>query len=551
MWQHNYTPVAGSLALSSLAAMMPVFTLLYCLGVKRKPAWVASLWALAGAASVALALYRMPLDRLIGAMLYGAAFALFPIGWIVFPAILLYRVTVETGKLEIVKDSLSSLTQDRRLQALLIAFVFCAFIEGAAGFGAPVAICAAMLVGLGYSPFYAVAMCLLTNTVPVSFGSIAIPIITLAGVTGLPLGQLSAGVGRISAPVVLILPAYLVVLMGGWKALRGVLPAAAVCGIAYAGTELVVSNWIGVQLTDVLAALVSMAALVALMRFWKPSDTAVLYPGVVAEGNPGQSVVPQTQKRHSAREVLSAWGPYVLLMMAILLWGYRPFLQMLDRVSGVAFPWPGLHNTIQRMPPVVQKPTNYAAIFNFNWLSTAGTATMIVAAVSALLLGMTPVGFGRVFGKTVRQLTSCILTIAAVLAFAYLMNYSGATGTLGLAFAATGGMFPFFSAVLGGLGVFLTGSIISSNALFGTLQVVTAEKLGMNPILMAASNCSGGAMGKMISLQSIAVAAAAAGLKMDQQAKLFRFMIKHSVLLVVVTGLIVLFYAYVAPGLVP
>jgi lactate permease len=287
------------------------------------------------------------------------------------------------------------------------------------------------------------------------------------------------------------------------------------------------------------------------MRFWKPSDTAVLYPAVVAEGNPGQSVVPQTQKRHSAREILSAWGPYVLLMMAILLWGYRPFLQMLDRVSSVAFPWPGLHNTIQRMPPVVQKPTNYAAIFNFNWLSAAGTATMIVAVVSALLLGMTPVGFGRVFGKTVRQLTSCILTIAAVLAFAYLMNYSGATGTLGLAFAATGGMFPFFSAVLGGLGVFLTGSIISSNALFGTLQVVTAEKLGMNPILMAASNCSGGAMGKMISLQSIAVAAAAAGLKMDQQAKLFRFMIKHSVLLVVVTGLIVLFYAYVAPGLVP
>ena len=497
---------------------------------------------------MALALYRMPLDRAIGAMLYGVAYALFPVGWIIFPAILLYRVTVETGKFEIVKDSLSSLTRDPRLQILLIAFVFCAFIEGSAGFGAPAAVCAAMLVGLGYSPFYAVAMCLLTNTVPVSFGSIAIPVIALASVTGLPLEQISACVGRFSAPILLVLPAYLVTLMGGWKTLRGVLPAAAVCGISYAGTLLVVSNWVGAQLTDMLAAVVSMAALVAFIRFWKPSDIAFLYPGVLAEGNADQSV---PRKRHSTREVLSAWGPYVLLMVVILLWGYRPFLQILDRVGGVGIPWPGLHNTIQRMPPVVQKPANYAAIFNFNWLSAAGTATMLVAVISALSLGMTPVGFGRVFGKTFRQLFVGIFTVAAMLACAYLLNYSGATGTLGLAFTATGRMFPFFGAVLGGLGVFLTGSIISSNALFGVLQVVTAEKLGMSPVLMASANCVGGAMAKMISLQSIAVAAAAAGLKRDQEAKLFRFMLRHSVLWIVVTGLIVMFCAYVAPGLVP
>lgn len=539
MWPQNYTPLGGGLALSAIVAALPIFVLLYLLGVRRLPAWKAALAGLAAAVVVALALYRMPVGITLSATLYGAAFGLFPIGWIVFTAILLYRITVETGKFEIIKNSIGSLTQDRRLQALLIAFAFGAFIEGAAGFGTPVAVAAAMLTGLGFSPFYSAAICLLANTAPVAFGSIGTPILTLATVTGLPLERLSAAVGRICAPVSLFVPAYLMGVMGGWKAARRVIPAVAACGVSFAATQFFVSNFVGPQLTDILSSLATLGVLVLLLVVWKPKDQFTL------EGD--HAPQPESVK-YSPREILLAWGPYAILVVMVLLWGF--YKTALNQVTCV-IPWPGLHDVVSQMPPVVAAPSPYHALYRFEWLAAPGTACLIASMLSALLLKMSPAKFGKVFMATAKQLFLSELTIASVLGLAFLMNYSGATATLGLAFAATGVLFPFFSALLGWLGVFLTGSDTSANALFGNLQVVTAGRLSLSPVLMAASNSSGGVMGKMISLQSIAVAAAATGMASSDEAKLFRFTLRHSIVLASAVGLIVVFYAYVAPFWIP
>jgi lactate permease len=541
MWQHDYTPIAGSLGISALVAALPIFCLLYLLGVRRKPAWIAGLAGVASAALVGLFAFRMPAGLMLNAVAYGAAFGLFPICWVVFSAILLYRITVETGQFDVVRDSVASLTDDRRLQALLIAFAFGAFIEGAAGFGTPVAVSAAMLAGLGFPPFYAAGICLLANTAPVAFGSIGIPILTLAGVTGLPVNQLSAGVGRICAPVSLIIPGYLVAVMSGRRGLRGVLPAALACGAAFAGVQLLVSNLVGPQLTDILSSLAAMGAMVALLLRWKPKDRFHLN---------GDDVAALPSHSHSRQELLRAWGPYLLLVLCVLLWGWAPIQSRLNAFS-LAFGWPGLHNAIQRMPPAVPVPVPYTASFTFNWLSASGTACLVASLLSALFLGMSPRRLGQVIRQTARQLALPGLTIASVLALAFLMNYSGATATLGLAFAATGVLFPFFSAMLGWLGVFLTGSDTSANALFGNLQVVTAGRLSLNPILMAACNSSGGVMGKMISLQSIAVAAAATGMRPEEESKLFRFTLRHSIILASLIGVVTMLYAYVIPEWAP
>ena len=516
MWQPNYTPVANSLPLSALVVALPILALLLLLGVMRKPAWVASLIGLGTAMLVAAIVYGMPAGRLLGAASNGAAFGLFPIGWVVFTAILLYRVTVESGKFEILKDSVAGLTTDPRLQALLIAFAFGAFVEGAAGFGTPVAVAGAMLAGLGgLSPFRAAAICLLANTAPVAFGSIAVPITTLAKTTNLPFDRLSAGIGRICAPVSLIVPAYLIVVMFGWKGLRAVFPAAALCGVVFAATQFAVSNFLNAQLTDILSSMAAMAALVALIKI-------------------RGSAAPKNVPKHKG--VFIAWAPYLLLVVFVLAWGYAPIQKWLDHFTVLAH-WPGL--------------TAKAAPFKFNWAAASGTACLLAALLGSVVVGLPPAKFVRVVGQTLRQLALAELTLAVVLALAYVMNESGATTTLGLAFAGTGAAFPFASALLGWLGVFLTGSDTSANALFGNLQVVTAHKLGMNPILMAASNSAGGVMGKMISLTSIAVAACATNMKREEEFLLFRFTLKHSVLLASVIGLIVTFYAYVMPSWAP
>lgn len=531
MWSQTYTPVADNLPISALVAALPIFVLLILLGVMRKPAWIASLIGLGAAAVVALAVYKMPFGLAASAAAYGAAYGLLPIGWIVFTAILLYRLTIETGKFEIIKDSIGSLTGDRRLQALLIAFAFGAFIEGAAGFGTPVAVAAAMLTGLGFSPFYAAAICLLANTSPVAFGSIGTPLVALQGVTKLPMLALSSDVGRIVAPVSLFVPMYLVLVMGGLKALRAVFPAVAVCGITFAAAQFFTSNFSeSYLLTDIIASLAAIASLVALLQIWKPHDAVVATP-----------------HRHTSGNVVLAWMPYACLVVLVLLWGRADVKAILNHATWV-INWPGLHELVLRMPPIARAPSKYPAQYTLNLLSASGTACLFAVFISAAILRVSARKFGECLATTTKQMTLPLVTIAAVVGLAYLMNYSGATATLGLAFAATGKLFPFFSSLLGWLGVFLTGSDTAANALFGTLQMVTADRLGLNAALMAAANSSGGVMGKMISLQSIAVAAAATGMAREEEGKLFRFTLKHSIFMATVVGLMTMFYAYVMPG---
>ena len=556
VWEQGYFIWGQGLAVSALIAAIPTLVLLFLLGVMRKPAWVAALAGLGATLLVALFGYHMPVMLTLSSAAHGAAFGLFPISWIVFWAIVLYNMTVETGKFAIVKDSIGSLTPDLRIQSIIIAFGFGAFIEGATGFGTPVAVAGAMMVGLGFSPYYAAALCLLANTSPVAFGAIGVPVMTLAGVTGLPLEKLSGAVGSLCAPISVFLPAYLIFTMEGLGSVMEVWPAVVVAGVTFAGVQFVVSNYISVQLTDILSAICSMIALVVLLRFWHPRAHTHKKPKDGADaGKPGPfdlaaaaSNRGEAPPAHTAGQVLSAWMPYIFLVILVLLWGYKPFQSLLNMAT-FAVPWPGLHNLILRTPPVMTAASPYPAIFNVNLLSAGGTSCMFACIFSAIFMRM-PVGnFAQLIFVSARQLALPILTISSVLSIAFVMNYSGATGTLGLAFATTGAAFPFFSPFLGWLGVFLTGSDTSSNALFGSLQVITAGKLGFSKVLIAAANSSGGVMGKMISLQSIAVAAAATGITVREQSQLLRFTLKHSIILATLVGIEVLVYAYLVKAI--
>jgi lactate permease len=524
--------------------------------VLRKASWVSALTALAAAFIVALLAYGMPAQLAVISAIYGAAYGLFPIAWIVFAAIMLYRLAVDTGKFEIIKDSVGSLTDDRRLQAMFIAFSFGAFIEGAAGFGAPVAVSGAMMAGLGFNPFYAAGICLLANTAPVAFGSIGIPVTTLANVTGLPVMPLSAMVGRLCAMVSVVIPGYLIVVMAGPARALEVLPAILACGVSFAGMQFFVSNYIGPELTDIMSSLTCIIVMVAVLKLWRPRTIMRLE---------GDHEATTALKRHSGGEIFTAWLPYLLLVVFVLAWGEPSIKLAIDTWTNGVMPSflpkastglnilnvPGLHNAITRVPPVVPQPAPYAAPFTFNWLSASGTSCFLATLFAGLILGVRPRQMVGLYTATFGQLKFAILTIASMLGLAYLMNYSGMTSTLGLALATSGVAFPFFSAVVGWMGVFLTGSDTSANALFGNLQVVTANALQLNPILTASVNSAAGVMGKMISVQSIAVAVAATGMTTADEGRLFRFTIKHSVLLMVVMGVISLFFAYVVPGWVP
>jgi lactate permease len=439
---------------------------------------------------------------------------------------------------------------------MFIAFSFGAFIEGAAGFGAPVAVSGAMLAGLGFSPFYAAGICLLANTAPVAFGSIGIPVITLANVTGLPLLPLSAMVGRLCAMISVFIPGYLIVVMAGPRKALEVLPAILACGLSFAGVQLYVSNFMGPELTDILSSLSCIAVMVLVLKFWKPKTILRLE---------GDRPVTARLTHHSGGELFMAWLPYLLLVVFVLVLGEPKIKAAVDAWTNSLMPAflprnatvlnglnvPGLHNVIIRIPPVTPQPSPYAAVFTFNWLTASGSACFLATIVAAACLRVGPRQFASIFGATFKQLSYAMVTIASMLGLAYVMNYSGMTSTLGLALATTGFAFPFFSAVLGWLGVFLTGSDTSANALFGNLQVVTANALGLNPILTASVNSGAGVMGKMISVQSIAVAVAATGMTRADEGRLFRFTIKHSVLLMIVVGIVSMLYAYVFPGWVP
>ena len=559
MWQHDYAPLGDSLALSAPVAALPLVVLFLMLGVVRSAAWKAAGSALITALIVSVAVYGMPANLALISTLYGAAYGLFPIAWIVFASIMLYRLAVDTGKFEIIKDSVGSLTDDRRLQAMFIAFSFGAFIEGAAGFGAPVAVSGAMLAGLGFNPFYAAGICLLANTAPVAFGSIGIPVTTLAGVTGLPVLPLSAMVGRLCAMVSIVIPGYLIVVMAGRKRAMEVWPAIVACGLSFASMQFLVSNYMGPELTDILSSLTCIVVMVAVLKLWKPPTIMRLE---------GDKPVTTAALKHSGGEIFMAWVPYLMLVIFVLLWGEASIKPRINALGDALLPGslptvpasglvaarlmvPGLHNMIERIPPVVAQPAPYAALFELNWLSASGTACLFAILATALILRVRPVRLAKIYVDTFKQLKLALLTIACMLALAYLMNYSGMTSTLGLSLAATGFAFPFFSAVVGWLGVFLTGSDTSANALFGNLQVVTANALGLNPVLTASVNSAAGVMGKMISLQSIAVAVAATGMTADDESRLFRFTIKHSVLLMMAMGVISMLFAYVFEDLVP
>jgi L-lactate transport len=540
-WEQNYLLFGHGVAVSSAIAALPILAVLLLLGVFRKAAWIAGTVGLITALLVAVTCYRMPPALAISSALYGAAFGLFPISWIVLWALVLFRITTETGQFDLIRGSIGRLTKDAPLQALLIAFAFGAFIEGAAGFGTPVAIAAAMLTGLGFSPFRASAICLLANTAPVAFGSIGIPVITLAGITGLPLDQLSAWVGRICTPIALIIPAYLIFAVGGMVALRSAWMPALVAGGVFAVVQLVVSNMLGPQLTDILASLAAIAALFILCRIGAVKTMSVANENLFRGAEITAPHIPTDAS--SEHPVLRAWMPYALLVLFVLLWGVKPIQVALNSLS-LSFPWPMLHDRVIRTAPISATPQPYHAVFMLNWLAASGTSCMMAAVCSALFLRVSAKQFLGIVLHVLRQIRIPTATVTSVLAMAFLMNYSGAAATLGLAFAASGALFPFFSAMLGWLGVFLTGSDTSANALFGNLQVVTASRLGISPLLMAAANSVGGTMGKMISLQTIAVAAAATGMSVSEQAKLFRFTLKHSILLAAIAGLVTMLFAY-------
>ncbi|HWR37987.1 MAG TPA: lactate permease LctP family transporter [Patescibacteria group bacterium] len=542
-WTQVYDPM-GNLGLSALVAAIPVIVIFYLLAVRRSSGQVAGGVAVVSAVLVAILFYKMPVATALTATGVGALYGVFPIFWIVITAIFLYNMTVETGQFEIIKDSVASITDDRRLQALLIAFAFGAFLEGSAGFGTPVAISAGMLVGLGFNPLYAAGLCLIANTAPVAFGAIGIPIIVAGQVSGLDTMKISQMVGRQLPFLSVLIPIYLVVLMAGWKAMLEVLPACIVAGVAFAGLQYFSSNFLGPELPDILSSLACIVALTAFLRVWKPKNIW-RFPGEKAINS---NQAPQAHS-HTFGQVMKAWSPFIILTAMVILWGLKPVQAVLDAVS-IKWAVPGLDKMIIQVAPIAKKAVAMGAVFKFNYLSAAGTALFFASILSALILGIGMSQYINLLVKTFKQLVKPLITIPCVLGLAYIMNYSGMSSTLGLYLAGTGSFFPFFAPILGWIGVFLTGSDTSANALFSNLQVVTAQQVGVDPVLTVAANSSGGVTGKMISPQSIAVATAATGL-VGHEGDLFRFTVFHSIGLAIVVGVMTYLQAYVFSWMIP
>ncbi|MFZ5515836.1 MAG: L-lactate permease [Candidatus Zhuqueibacterota bacterium] len=559
-WTQIYTPVFHSLALSALVAAVPVVVLLGLLAWFRVKAHLAAVIGLISSLLIALLIYRMPAPLALMAAANGAAYGLFPIGWIVLSAIFIYDITVVTGKFEIVKASIARLGGDRRVQVLLIAFSFGAFIEGAAGFGTPVAISAAMLIGLGFKPLPAAGLALLGNTAPVAFGALGTPIIALSAVTGLPVETLSAAVGRQLPFFSLIVPFWLVWAMAGFKKTLEVFPACLTAGLSFAVVQFLVSNYFGPWVVDIAGSMVSMAAMILLLQFWQPR-TIWRFPHESEESRHSSLNAPiqtaatsATQSNHtSRREIFIAWMPWLILSILVFLWGLPLVKELLNRWSGISifkFPVPLLHQAVLRTAPVVQHAKAEDAVFTLNWLSATGTSLLIAGIVSGLLLGIRPLALLRIFGKTLHRVRLSLLTIAAMLALSFTTRYAGLDATLGLAFASSGVLFPFFSPLLGWLGVALTGSDTSSNVLFGNLQQITAQQVGISPVLAASANSTGGVMGKMIDAQSIVVASVATGQE-GEEGTILRYVFLHSLVLAILVGIMILLQAYVFPGIVP
>jgi len=573
-WTQVYDPL-GHWWLSTLVAALPIVVLFGLLaGFHVKPHWCAAASALT-AIGVAVGFFGMPPALAATSFVYGVAFGLLKIAWIVLAAVYLYDISVVTGQFEIMKESIAGITADRRLQVLLVAFCFGAFIEGAAGFGAPVAIAGAFMIGLGFRPFHAAALNLIANTAPVAWGAIGTPVHTLAAVTALPESDLSAMIGRILPWTAVIVPFWLVRTMVGWRETFEVLPAILAVGISFSATQFFWSNYVDSNLVDIMAGVISIVVLVIFLQVWKPrriwrfdydQEGAALPPPqdeIVdqfgAEWRPRDFDGNLKPRSYSAGQILRAWMPFAVLSLFVLLWGLPLIKLAMNRATTPAFrvvlpdggvrpgppgwDFPYLHNAVFRAAPVVAKPTAEAARYDFNWLSATGTACFLAAIVSGLLLGVSPIKLARIFWRTLVRMRLAMVAISFMLGLGYVTRYSGLDAVLGLAFTRTGWLYPFFGTFLGWLGVALTGSDTSSNALFGSLQRITSQQLGIDPVLMCAANSAGGVMGKMVDAQSITIATAATE-QVGNEGIIFRFVFWHSVALGALVGLIVTLYAY-------
>ncbi|HLR07604.1 MAG TPA: L-lactate permease [Pyrinomonadaceae bacterium] len=551
-WSQGYDPL-GNAVLSTALAALPILVLLGSLGVLRIKAHYAALLGLGTSLIVAVVVFRMPAAMILASAGYGGAYGLFPIGWIVLNVIFLYQLTNECGLFERLRHSITGLTQDRRLQLLLVAFSFGAFIEGACGFGTPVAVTGAILIGLGFSPLSASGLSLIANTAPVAFGALGAPLIGLQGVTGLDLKELSAMVGRQLPFFSLIVPFWLIWAYAGFRGMIEIWPAILVAGVCFAVPQFLVSNFHGPWLVDVVAAIVSIASLSLFLKFWQPKN---IWRHEVGTGSRSDRVddglpIPgsKSEIRNSKSKMLHAWLPWIILSVVVFVWGLPQTKGFLDGIAAPKIPIHGLDKLVLRVPPVVAKPAPENAVFNFNFLSASGSGILFASIIAGLAMGYSVRGLVRVYWKTLRLVSTSLLTIAAMMAIGFTTRYSGMDATLGLAFAKTGFLYPFFGTMLGWLGVALTGSDTSSNVLFGSLQKITATQLGLSPALMAAANSSGGVMGKMIDAQSIVVASTATRW-FGHEGDILRYVFFHSLALATLVGILVLLQAYLFTSMI-
>lgn len=545
-WYQNYAAVGGSLGLTALVVAIPIFYLFWALAVKRMKGHLAGISTLILTIIIVVLAYDMPVGVAVSASALGMLSGIFPIGWIILTAVFLYNLTVESGQFEIIKSSISSLSTDRRLQALLVAFCFSAFMEGVSGQGAPVAVAAAMLIGLGFPALPAAVICLVANTPPVPFGPVGTPTIMMATVTEINSLTVSKAIGLDMTILAIVIPIFMLVVLAGWKNVMGVLPAALVAGGSYAVTNYYVSQFMGPELPAIFSSFGSMVCLGVFLRYWHP-ETIWRFPN-------DPDISRDTAKHYSAAQILKAWSPFIMLMVVMGIWGTPVFKNWVARDLKwfVMIPsWPGLDGLVYRTAPIVAAPAKYAASYRWDFFSAPGTAMLISALLSMVVLGISGSTGVKVFTKTIKQLVYSLVTLASVLGIGFLANYSGMSYTLGLAFAVyTGMLFPVFSPIIGYLGVFLTGSVTSSAALFGKLQQVTATQLGLNPMLTISANLFGADIGKLISPQSIAVACAATGL-VGHETDIFRITMKYSVYLLLFVIAIVLVQAWLMPGMLP
>src|SRR5258705_1029225 len=553
-WSQVYDPLGHPL-LSTILAAVPVIVLLGALGVLKMRAHNAALLALGTSLLIAIGVFGMPASMAFSSLSYGAAYGLFPIGWIILNVIFLYQLTQERGLFDILRESITGLTQDARLQLLLIAFSFGAFFEGASGFGTPVAVTGALLIGLGFTPLAASGLSLIANTAPVAFGALGTPIIGLQSVTGLDLKELSAMVGRQLPFFSVIVPFWLIWAFAGFRGMLEIWPAILVAGVCFAVPQFLISNFHGPWLVDVLAAVVSLAALALFLRFWHPKRIWRLHDDSSATSEQTDQLAQRTKLKtqntriHTSKEILRAWLPWIILSVVVFLWGLPQIKALLDSISAPRFPVLWLDKLVLRVPPVVAKQTPEAAVFNCNWLSATGSGILFASIIAGLSMGFSVSSLLRVYWKTLKLVKYSLLTISAMLAIGFTTRYSGLDATLGLAFAKTGFLYPFFGTMLGWLGVALTGSDTSSNVLFGSLQKITATQLGLSPTLIAAANSSGGAIGKMIDAQSIVVASTATRWY-GHEGEILRFVFFHSLALATLVGILVLLQAYVFTSMV-